>query len=104
MKAPVARPARTSDLTYQAEAFLPMLSRLPSEDPASAFMWWANPKDFSPRDRLAIESKVCKLLAEKGQPWTGEVSERAPSILSACRGVSLSSRGPHSRSPENGSP
>ena len=68
MKAPVSRPAYTSDLIYQAEAFVSMLSRLHSADPDSAFVWWANSKDFCPRTRLAIAREVRGILAQRGPP------------------------------------
>ena len=66
---PVSRPAHTSDLVYQAEAFTALLSRLgPSVDPDSAFAAWSESKDFSPRDRLAIAGKVREFLAGRGRP------------------------------------
>lgn len=66
MKAIAARPTFTA---YQAEAFLDPLSRLGSSaDPDSAFMWWANSKDFSPHDRLAIAGEVREILAQRGRP------------------------------------
>jgi hypothetical protein len=49
---------------FQAEAFVALLSRLgPSTDPNSAFVWWANSKDFLPRDRRAIAGVVRRLLS-----------------------------------------
>lgn len=68
MKVLASRPAHTSDLTYQAEQFLSLLARLPSADPDGLFTWWANSKDFCPRDRLAIAREVRHILAQGGRP------------------------------------
>jgi hypothetical protein len=64
MKAPVSRPTHTGEHLFQAEAFVALLSRLdPSVDSNSAFVWWANSKDFLPRDRRAIAGVVRRLLS-----------------------------------------
>jgi hypothetical protein len=58
--------ARLTFAAYQAEQFLSLLSRLdPSANPDATFVWWANSKDFCPRDRSAIAREVRGILAEK---------------------------------------
>jgi hypothetical protein len=66
------RPAPTSDHLFQAEAFIALLARLPSADLNEVFVWWANSKDFSPRDQLAIAREVHRIL---GNDDLGEPSE-----------------------------
>jgi hypothetical protein len=62
-------PDHTIDLTYQAESFTALLSRLePSADPDGLFMRGARSKDFCPRDRLAIAREVRALLAQRRGP------------------------------------
>ena len=64
MKAAVSRPTYTGEHPFQAEAFVARLSRLgPSTDPNNAFVWWANSKDFLPRDRRGIAGVVRRLLS-----------------------------------------
>jgi hypothetical protein len=68
MKAPVSRPAYVSDYLLQAKAFASLFSRLdPSADPDATFVLWANSKDFSPRDRLAIQRQVREILARRSR-------------------------------------
>ncbi len=56
----------------QAEAFISWLNRLPrNPDPASAFEFWAQGKDFDPQDRDAIKPLASALLQQRAR---GELS------------------------------